>query len=231
MGRTRKKAAEAAVTDDTAITSPDDTVTEPKDTSFNPQEFDPAFQQQAAAIVRDVAEGTKLPESEPPANGFVAKHAPGHIANPSSKRRERHAAAVRKLPSTMSVVAGDLVVRLIDKGDNLAGIGIRVEMPEGRTLTEDEKAIIRKHVKGEEGEQTGFRWDSDLQFWHKHIVRENEFEDQVPPSRPVAIRLDAESRVEKLADALRQHSADPAGYAEMIQQRREQAAQAGRTPD
>ena len=166
-----------------------------------------------------------------PANGFAAKHAPGHIANPSSKRRESHAAAVRKLPGTLTVMAGDLAVRLIDAGDNGMGIGIRVEVPEGCKLTEDEKAIIRRHVKGEDGEQTGFAWDDFNKMWHKAIVRQNEFEDQVPPSRPVAIRLDAENRVEKLAEALRQHSADPAGYAEMILQRREQAAEAGRIPD
>ncbi len=235
----RRKKAEAAVTDDTPI--PEETVTEPKAAPESPPVepkpdiFDEQIalrQQEAAkAIVQDVADATKLPESEPLANGFAAKHAPGHIANPSSKRRESHVAAVRKLPGTLTVMAGDLAVRLIDAGDNRMGIGIRVEAPEGRKLTEDEIAIIRKHVKGEEGEQTGFTWDRDNQMWHKHIVRENEFEDQVPPSRPVAIRLDAERRVEQLAEALRQHSADPAGYVEMIRQRREQAAEAGRIPD
>lgn len=224
MARSRKK-AEVAATDDTKLT--EDTVLEPT----TPQAPDSALQQQAEAIVQDVADGMKPPEHQLPANGFVAKHAPGHIANPSSKRRESHAAAVRRLPGTLTVMAGDLAVRLIDAGDNLRGIGIRVEVPEGRTLTEDEKAIIRKHVKGEDGEQTGFRWDDFNKMWHKAIVRENEFEDQVPPNRPVAIRLDAENRVEKLAEALRQHSADAAGYAEMIRQQREQAAEAGRIPD
>ena len=137
----------------------------------------------------------------------------------------------RGLPSTLGVTAGDLVVQLIDKGDNRAGIGIRVKVPEGRTLTDEEMQIVRRHVKGEDGEQTGFSWDRDNQMWHKQIVRAGENPDDVPRSRPVAIRLDAENRVEKLAESLKQHQADPVGFAEAVRQRREQAAESGRIPD
>lgn len=203
--------------------------------SFDPKEFDPEMQQQAAEVVHAVAESTRLPEAEQP--GFAAQHAPrsqahSHIANPSSKRRENHAASVaRRLPSTLGVAAGDLVVKLVDKGDNLAGIGIRVELPEGRTLTDAEKDIIRTHVRGEEGERTGFAWDRVNGMWRKDIVRPGEHPGDVPSSRPIAIRLDAEARVERLAESLRHHSADPQSYAEMVRQQRENAANSDRVPD
>ncbi|QEL14739.1 hypothetical protein [Limnoglobus roseus] len=214
----------------------------PADTSFNPSEFDSA-PPTAAAIVQQVADSTRLPDADRQAsheNGHShvesearrhGQHATGHIANPSSKRRESHAAGVRKLPGTLMVKAGDLAVRLIDAGDNRMGIGIKVDLPEGRTLSDEEKQIIRRHVKGEDGEQTGFSWDNDNKMWLKQIVRQGEDPGSVPSTRPVAIRLDAESRVEKLADALRQHQADPVSYAESVRQRREQAAESGRIPD
>ena len=83
---------------------------------------------------------------------------------------------------------GDLIVKLVDKGDNLAGIGIRVDLPKGRTLTDAEKEIVRRHVKGEDGEQTGFSWNRDFGMWHKPIVRPGEDPRDVPSSRPIAIR-------------------------------------------
>ncbi|QEL18772.1 hypothetical protein [Limnoglobus roseus] len=227
MARTRKKS-------DTAVAEAP--TTSEQEPTFNPSEFDPALQQQAGEIVHAVAESTRM-EPEAQSNGFASQHAPkarasGFVANPSTTRRTSHAESVgRKLPGTLSILAGDLTVRLIDKGDNEAGIGIRIETPNGRKLTDEEKDIVRRHVKGEEGEQTGFKWNADVEMWHKHIVREGEYVDQVPPSRPVAIRLDAERRVEKLAEALREHSADPVGYAEQVKQRREQAAESGRIPD
>ena len=217
MARTKKK----------ELPSTDTTYPDP-DTSFNPSDFDTELQQTAAEIVQSVADSTVPPDS----NGYAARtQAPGHIANPSSKRRDGHAAGVRKLPGKFGVAAGDLWVHMIDKGDNRAGIGIRVEVPEGRTLTDDEKAIIRLHVKGEEGEQTGFAWDRDNGMWRKDIVRPGEHIDDVPRTRPVAIRMDAERRVETLGAALRQHSVDPVGYAEMIRQQREQASQGHGIPD
>jgi len=199
--------------------------------SFDPAEFDPELQQQAQAVVQQVADSTRVPEQ----TGFAAQHAPRnqpYIANPSSKRRESHAASVaRRLPSTLGVAAGDLVVKLVDKGDNSAGIGIRVELPNGRTLTDAEKEIIRQHVKGGEGEQpSGFAWNGQVGMWAKPIVRQNEDPRDVPSNRPVAIRLDAEARVERLAEALRHHSADPQSYAELVRQQREHAANADRVP-
>ena len=190
------------------------------------------------------------PHSEPTNHAVVADHRPdpanetntaelerqtthaAHIANPSSKRRESHAESVtRRLPDKLTLTAGDLKVQLIDAGRNEMGIGVRVVFPEGRKPTDEEKEIIRRHMKGEEGEQTGFKWDVGAELWHKHILREGEHVDDVPLSRPVAIRLDAESRVQKLAEALREHSADPAGYADMVKHRREQAAESSRIPD
>ena len=146
---------EAAATDDTKLT--EDTVLEPTtapDTSFNPQEFDPALKQQAAAIVQEIADATKPPENELPANGFAAKHASGrHLpTNPSSKRRESlYAAAVRKLPGTLTVMAGDVAVRLIDKGDEPRGYrhprrGGAADT--GRSLTEDREG---HHPQAREG--------------------------------------------------------------------------------
>jgi hypothetical protein len=98
-------------------------------------------------------------------------------------------------------------------------------------LSDDEKAIIRRHIKGEEGEQTGFNWDANAALWHKHILRDGEHVDDVPPSRPIAIRLSAERIVHNLAEALREHAIDPVGYAENVRARREQAAESGRIPD
>ena len=236
MARTKRKAAE----DTTATADPDaahyDALAEQQpeaDVSFNPQEFDSTYKQTADTIVQDVANAT-VPDA--PANGFAAQLPPrttatGYIANPSSKRRESHADAARKLPGKYGVAAGDLWVDMIDKGDNRAGIGIKVVLPEGRSLSAEEKAIIRQHVKGEDGEQTGFNWDRDNGMWRKMIVRPDEDPASIPSSRPVAIRLDAESRVRKLADALREHSADPVGYADRIRQEREQAANNDRIPD
>jgi hypothetical protein len=164
--------------------------------------------------------------------------ASAHIANPSSTPRPSngHAASVgrrqHKLPSTLSVKAGDMQVQLIDRGSNQDGIGIRVVFPDDRKPTEEEKAIIRAQVKGDDDKPSGFTWmGGDIGMWHKHIVRDGEHAADVPPSRPVAIRLDAESRVQKLAEALREHSADPVGYADMVKQRREQAAESSRIPD
>jgi hypothetical protein len=62
-------------------------------------------------------------------------------------------------------------------------------------------------------------------MWHKDIGAD------AHTAKAVAIRLDAESRVEKLAEALKQHQADPVGYAEMVQQQREEAKNAERIPD
>ena len=253
MARTRKKALPA--TTDTQTTDQPAAHEHGADpaTEFNPAELERKPVIHPEGIVHAAGESAPTPELPRHAdveraaaheNGHASHHtrhhqhrerANGHIANPSSTRRESHAEAVTRrqaaLPSKLTVSAGDMKVQLIDKGDNLAGIGIRVVFPEDRTPTEEEKAIIRKHIKGEDGEHTGFKWDREIGMWAKPIVRENEFEDQVPPSRPVAIRLDAESRVEKLAEALRQHSADPVGYADMVRQRREQAANSDRIPD
>lgn len=220
MARTKKKPAE--------------------DITFNPAEFDTPQSEPAAnpatPIVQELTEHTRLPEATEREAAHEGGHstrqfATGFIANPSSKRRESHAAVGRKLPGTLGITAGDLVVRLIDKGDNMAGIGIRVEVPEGRELSEEEKAIIRLHVKGTEDKPSGFTWQGKLGMWHKHIAREGERLDDIPPTRAVAIRLDAESRVERLAESLRHHQADPVGFADRIRQQREQAAQSERIPD
>ena len=158
-----------------------------------------------------------------------------HILNPSRTRRESHTEAVTRrqlgLPSKLSISAGDMRVQMIDAGKNEMGIGIRVVFPENRKPTDEEKEIIRHYIKGEDGEHSEFKWDANAAMWHKHIFRHGERPDDVPPSRPVAIRLDAESRVQKLADALREHSADPASYTDRVQQRRVHAAESDRIPD
>ena len=220
MARSKRKPAPEPQTDPTSTHAES-----AGDTSFDPEEFDPEMKPNAVTI--NAAEAAGLP----PADGFAAQNAPRpHIANPSSKRREFTASA-RKLPGTLGVAAGELWVRLIDAGSNAAGIGIRVETPDGRTLTDGEKDIVRRHVRGEDGEKTGYSWDQDNRMWHKPIVRAGEHPAAVPPVRAIAIRLDAESRVLKLAEALRDHAADPVGFAAREQQRREQAAEAERIPD
>lgn len=216
MAKARKKANEEkeAHLDQPAETS---TAVAPRE----PDVFDEQIACQAEQVHRD------------------AEHraATAHIANPSSVRRPHHgfANAVshrrNNLPSTLGIKAGDMQVQLIDKGNNMAGIGIRVVFPEDRKPTEEEKAIIRHHVKGEGDERTGFNYNGSLGMWHKDIARPGEGPSDIPASRAVAIRLDAESRVEKLAEALRQHSADPVGFAESVRQRREEAANAERIPD
>jgi hypothetical protein len=233
MARSRKKAVEAPSVETNSTETPPETTTQAPDI-FDEQI---ALREKAAEIVQDTADSMAPPEASQSTNGFAGQHAPkthapGFIANPSSKRRESHAESVtRRLPDQKTVIAGDLKVQMIDAGRNEMGIGIRVVTPDDRKLTEEEKGIIRLHVKGEEGEQTGFTWDRDNGMWLKHILREDEHVDDVPTSRPVAIRLAAERRVQQLAEALREHSADPAGYADMVQQRREQAAESSRIPD
>jgi len=64
-----------------------------------------------------------------------------------------------------------------------------------------------------------------MKMWHKEIGIDS------PPARSVAIRLDAESRVKKLADALKQYHHDPVGYAKQIQQERQLVNQGDRIPD
>lgn len=64
----------------------------PADTSFNPSEFDPALQQQAAAIVQEVANNTMLP------NEREAAHENGHASRFTTHRQngQSHADAVGK---------------------------------------------------------------------------------------------------------------------------------------
>jgi hypothetical protein len=152
--------------------------------------------------------------------------ASAHIANPSTTRRG-HAAAVRRthdLPDKLTVIAGDLKVQMIDRGSNEAGVGIRVEFPNGRKPTPEELEIIRDHMRSENG-RPGLNWDRHAGMWHAEIVRPGEHPNEVPASRPVAVRLSVESRVQKLAEALREHQADPAGFAEQVRQRREQGSE------
>jgi hypothetical protein len=155
-------------------------------------------------------------------------HAP-YIANPSSTRREGHAAAVaakRVEHSKLTIPAGDLTVHLLDMGDNREGLGIRVTMPEGRKLTDEEKEIIRRHVKGEDG-QSGFVFDGPAGMWHKPIGKRGESLTDIPASRAVAIRLDAESRVKGLAAEL-QHHLGQEGHAARVGQERDESAGLGR---
>jgi hypothetical protein len=157
-------------------------------------------------------------------------------APPAEANGRSHAASVRKRQtqehSKLTIPAGDMLVHLLDKADNAAGIGIRIEFPEGSKgrPTEEEKEIIRRHVMGEPGQESGFGWNRKLGMWHKDIVREGENPRAVPPNRAIAIRLDAERRVHNLADALRHHAADPAGYAARIEQERERAGQGQEIP-
>jgi hypothetical protein len=201
-----------------------------------PQEQD-VFDQAIAAQQAAEAAAATPPLTEAPATPPTEEQAAAHIANPSSRPTTSHAETVgkrqSKLPPMLNIPAGDTLVQLIDKGDNQAGIGIRIAFLEGakNRPTEEEKAIIRRHVKGEEGEPTGFTWKRDLGMWHKPIVRPGENPHEVPPSRPVAIRLDAERRVKDLADDLKQLQADPVGYAERLRLEREQAAQREPIPD
>jgi hypothetical protein len=157
---------------------------------------------------------------------------PANDTNPAIAPTNGHAAAVRQRRSVehskLTVPAGDMLVHLLDKGDNEAGIGIRITFQDGAKgrPTEEEKSIIRRVIKGEGEERpSGFAWNKENNMWHKEIGADS------PMSRSVAIRLDAESRVERLAEELREHQADPVGFAEMVQQRREQAAQVQTIPD
>jgi hypothetical protein len=149
------------------------------------------------------------------------------VANPSTTRRGHAAAVTRRqhdLPDKMTMVAGDLKVQMIDRGSNEAGVGIKVVFLNGRKPTPEELEIIRDHMKGENG-RPGLNWDRHAGMWHAEIVRPGEHPNEVPASRPVAVRLSVESRVQKLAEALREHQADPAGFAEQVRQRREQGSE------
>lgn len=178
-------------------------------------------QKEAAAVVQQFADHTTMPQEGEKPEGRT------HIANPSSTRREGHAAAVkRKPPSVLSVVAGDAVVQLIDKGSNKDGIGVRIEFPDGRKPTEEERDIIRGVMTEPNGDfPSGFRWKSEFGMWFKEIGADS------PGNRSTAIRIDAESRVKRLAEDLAQHQTNPEGFADMVKQRREQAANRDHIPD
>jgi hypothetical protein len=177
------------------------------DLSFNPAEFETP-----ADGPPKEAEPAAAPQPEqPPAHGQHTGHA--------SKARPK----APRLPDTCIRSAGDLLVQLIDKGDNAAGIGIRVLAPEGRSLTGEEKGIIRAHVRGDGG--TGFDWKQGLGMWHKPVGAD------APAMKAVAIRLDAERRVAALAADLAEHHRDPQGFAARVRQGREQAAETDRIPD
>ena len=155
-----------------------------------------------------------------------------HQASLQQPTQNGHAAKVkmeRVEHSRESIPVGDLIVHRLDKGSNKAGIGILVQVPEGRTRTDDEKEAIRTVMKGETvtGRESPFKWNGLIQpkMWHAEIGYD------APPAKAVAIRLDAESRVHKLADALKHVQADPVGYRQMIEQQRAQAAQSQQIPD
>lgn len=233
MARSRARKVAPAATEDTTSTAETTTV------QVQPEGIVHGLAEQSRAELETYTPTETASDGPVRVNTFADDHAPaershasGFIANPSSRRRESHAESVtRRLPDKLTLTAGDMKVQMIDAGRNEMGIGIRVVFPEDRKPTDEEKDIIRTFIKGDESHPTGFKWDAGVGMWHKMILREGEHVDDVPPSRPVAIRLDAESRVQKLADALREHSADPVGYAEMVQQRREQSAESSRIPD
>lgn len=220
MARARKK--------DHAVTASTEA-----DTSFNPAEFE----QQNDAAAHEGGDRAQAELSQHTATLARNGHAPGHIANPSATRREGHAAAVdkHKRPSRVVVpVGGGISVVLNDYG-NKYGIGIQVDLPEGRKPAPEELEIIRTHVNND----AGFHWDKPEhlrqdrevpKMWFKPIRHHGERLEDIPSARAVAIRLDAENRVHALADALKQHQADPVGYADRIRQEREQAPQ-DRIPD
>lgn len=162
------------------------------------------------------AEFESAPAELPPAQTHAAKLA-------TQRKKVEH--------SRFQHPAGDLTVHYMDKAVNKDGIGVMVELPPGRKLTDDEKAIISRIMNGE-GEQypTGFNWRRDFGMWLKHFERPGEDIRDVPSNRIIAIRLDAEKRAERLAEALRHHQADPVGYREMITQQREQAASRDHIP-
>jgi hypothetical protein len=192
-----------------------------------PDVFDQAIaaqQAQTDTIVQQVADGMQMPPvtSDPAQAAAPAK---SRAATVTTKRNAvEH--SKRRFP------AGDLMVHYMDKADNSAGIGVMIEFPSNRKPTDEEKEIIRRIMKGE-GEQypTDFNWRNDFGMWHKHFERPGEDIRDVPMNRIRAIRYDAEKRAGRLAEALLQHQADPIGYAEMVKQQRQQAAQGERIPD
>jgi hypothetical protein len=124
----------------------------------------------------------------------------------------------RKLPDKLGIPVGDLRVQLIDKGDNSAGIGVRVLYPDGREPTGEEKEIIRDVMKSPNGEfSSGFRWDGQMGLWHKPI-------GDAPPHVATAIRLDAERRVEKIAKNLRELHGIEYSHADAVEESKGQSA-------
>jgi hypothetical protein len=211
------------------------------DTSFDPAQFEQpaqegvtlqeALQEQQSGI--DFKKLLERGQAENLATARAAMESAQHEAAHSNGHGNGHVAAINRKTQEYSkrvIPAGDLAVHYISKADNKAGVGIKVEFPGGRKPNAEEKEIIRRIVKGE-GEQypSGFEWKKDFAMWHKHFERPDEDLQDVPTIRIAAIRGDAERRAERLADALKQHQADPVGYREMVQQQRAQAGQ-GMTP-
>jgi hypothetical protein len=175
--------------------------------------------QDAQDIINQVAESTNIPREvgeEPP-----------------ERPRRRFRDHAQKRPSEITIPVGDGVAVVYNNFGNKYGVGVQVDFPGGRGPTEDEVAIIKRHVKGEDGEATGFRWDkpkhlqaepSVPNMWHKEIG------EAAPGKKAVAIRLDTERRVQQLADDFKAYYRDKQGFVARLQQEREQAEGGERTP-
>ena len=156
----------------------------------------------------------------------------GHVANPSATPRPHNFAQREeyKRPGRGRISVGNgIEVSFIEHG-NKNGVGVQIDFPEGRKPTPEELAIIHEHLPADQG----YRWEKPPHLahrpdvpkeWHK-AIGEDAFD-----KKAVAIRLATESRAAALAEALKAHQADPVGYAEMVKQQREQAAESQRIPD
>ena len=126
----------------------------------------------------------------------------------------------RKYPDKLLIPVGDLKVQLIDSGRNIDGIGVRVVYPDGKEPSDAEKEIIRKHMKSPNGDfPSGFKWEGQAGLWHKQIGRD------APPHVATAIRLDAERRVEAIANDLKQLHGIEYSHADAVEERKGQGAE------
>lgn len=166
-------------------------------TSFNPAEFDPAYRpesetqaepsHQAATIVQQVADSTRLPEDME----RQAAHENGHAARHEHRAEgQSHAEAVGRRPGYSAAGMTDVV----------AGVKLKEHQhPYLSVIRFDEKPSDQVREKLREA---GFNWNSENKEWVRPIRFDSRAQD----------RLNAERVFEDVAKTVREERGISHGY-------------------
>lgn len=148
----------------------DPSATTEQDTSFNPSEFDPAMQVQAAEIVHGVAEATRIEPEAPGSSTYSEQHPSTGFASQLARSTNGHAATIERKTYAKpadpfgfeSTKAGENRVQLLKSEGHQAWV-IRFahnpnedKGPNGETYSKENPHPVLKMLKEE-----GFRWGFD----------------------------------------------------------------------